>query len=109
VKRAAGACLVAVACGSTLPTPPLGDHIGDTSVVVPFPPPPMRVDVVADPPAGMKHPVWIDGEWTWHATRWVWQAGEWIDLEPRQVYARPTIVRLSDGNLHWFAGSFHTE
>lgn len=111
-RLVAGAALTGLAplgvlgCGSTLPSPPLGGHVGDTSIVVPFPPPPVRVDVVPDEPPAMGHPVWVDGQWTWHATRWVWQAGEWVDLQPHQVYAPPLLVRLSDGDLHWFPGAF---
>ena len=94
-------------CAPALPTPPSGEHVGETPVLVPFPPPPARADIVPDMPKAMKKPVWVDGQWMWHATRWVWEPGQWVDLPPKQIYARPTIVRLSDGKLHWFAGAFH--
>jgi hypothetical protein len=54
----------------------------------------------------MKRPVWVDGEWKWHGSRWTWEPGGWVDLQDNRVYAPPTLVYLSDGNLHWFAGAW---
>jgi hypothetical protein len=54
----------------------------------------------------MKRPVWVDGQWKWHGSRWTWEPGSWVDLPDNRVYAPPTLVYLSDGNLHWFAGAW---
>jgi hypothetical protein len=100
----------ATGCIPSLPTPPTASHnennADDVSVVVPYPPPPARVDLVLTRPAEMKSPVWVDGEWKWHGSRWMWEPGSWVDLEPNRVYAPPTLVYLSDGSLHWFAGAW---
>lgn len=96
--------LGASACNPALPQPPLVTPEGPP-IVVPFPPPPARADVVLDAPADMKHPVWIDGQWLWRGKRWIWQPGEWVDLEPDQVYALPYVVRRADGVLVWFQGT----
>ena len=89
-----------------VPVPPTGAHIGEEAVEVPYPPPAARVDMLPVAPHGMLHPVWVDGQWMWHAGRWVWHPGEWADLQVGQVYEPPTLLYLSDGNLHWFAGAF---
>jgi hypothetical protein len=95
------------ACGdATLPTPKLGSHSGDELIVVPYPPPPARVEIIPARPAD-KRSVWIDGEWVFQAQRWTWQAGRWVVPDPRAYYAPPTTVRLSDGTLVWFAGTWH--
>lgn len=75
-------------------------------MVVPFPPPPAKPDVIVDPSSDYKNPVWIDGQWFWRGGRWSWQPGEWVDLQPNRVYAMPRVVRRSDGELVWFEGTF---
>lgn len=108
-----GAFLVVVAggavsagCGARLPVPPTGAHIGDEPVIVPYPPPPARPEIV--PPVNVpgEGAVWVDGEWDWRGTRWVWQEGRW-EIPPGSYYARPVMIRLADGRLAWFRGSWH--
>lgn len=111
VLRYAG-ILVAIATTACLPPlsgPPLGPQEQADPLVVPYPPPPARVDVVQDPPAEQKNPVWVDGQWLWRGRRWVWEAGEWVDLAPGQLYAKPIVVRRSDGQLVWFEGTFRSD
>jgi hypothetical protein len=99
---ALGAALAA--CSAKLPVPPLGPHTGDTPVIVPYPPPAARVEIV---PPGLPEQVWIDGQWEWQARRWVWRAGVWEKPVPAATYAPPVTVRLSDGTLAWFEGRWH--
>jgi hypothetical protein len=101
--------LALTACSTPLPVPPRGDHAGAIPVVVPYPPPPARVDVVPYPPKDFDRPAWVDGQWIWRGRRWVWEEGRWVDLDPQQVYANPMIVRRSDGQLVWFAGTLRTQ
>lgn len=91
-------------CIPPIATPPLTSHEGETPIEVPYPPPPARVDVIADAPAG-EDVVWVDGEWVWRGRRWIWEAGEWVTLAPDKGYAPPRVVRRSDGTLVWFEGS----
>lgn len=97
---------VLAACGSSLPLPRTGPHLpDDLSVVVPYPPPPARAEVV--PPPGADNLVWFDGEWQWRSRRWVWLAGRWDAMPPGSSYAPATTVRRADGALVWFAGALH--
>jgi hypothetical protein len=91
---------------SIVPVPPTGPHMGEEPVSVPYPAPAARVEVVGSPPASLKDAVWIDGEWLWKARRWVWQGGHWDLPLPGGYYAPPTTVRLSDGALAHYAGTW---
>jgi len=93
-------------CGAPLPIPEAGDHSGETPIPVPYPPPAARVDVVLDPPAELKKPVWVDGQWLWKGSRWIWDAGGWAEDDATQTYAKAVVVRRADGQLVWFAGEF---
>ena len=94
-------------CSKSLPVPTTGSHAGDEPTVVPYPPPPARVEVVPPPPPALKGAVWIDGEWQWKGRRWVWQRGQWEVPYPGAYYAPSATVRLSDGTLAWFGGAWH--
>jgi hypothetical protein len=107
VLRAAALAMALAACGgSALPEPVRGAHVGGEPIAVPFPPPPARPDVIGAPPAEAKDPVWVDGQWVWRGRVWVWQPGQWWERPPGQVWAAPAIVRLADGQLVWFEGSW---
>jgi hypothetical protein len=99
--------LAMTGCGGGLAVPTTGAHVGEEPVLVPFPPPPARVEIIPAPPAGSKRAVWVDGEWLWKGRRWVWQQGQWFDAPPGATYAPPATVRLSDGQTAWFAGAWH--
>ncbi|AUX27328.1 hypothetical protein SOCEGT47_079150 [Sorangium cellulosum] len=94
-------------CGSSLPLPPTGPHLpSDPAIVVPYPPPPARVEIVEVPeePGGL---VWIDGEWQWRSRRWAWLPGRWEPVPLGAYFAPATTVRRADGSLVWFAGAWH--
>lgn len=100
------ASAVGVGCSSPIPVPRTGPHTGDEPIVVPYPPPPARPEIL--PPVNVpgEGAVWVDGEWEWRGTRWVWQEGRW-EIPPGSYYARPVTIRLADGRLAWFRGSWH--
>jgi len=97
--------LVLAGCGaSKLPLPEIGPHVREAPVVVPYPPPAARVEIVPEKPG--KRAVWIDGEWLWERRRWVWKAGRW-ELPPEDSYwAPPVTIRQADGTLAYFAGGW---
>jgi hypothetical protein len=97
-----------VACGgSSLPLPVTGPHVGEDSITVPTVPPPGKVEVIPPPPAKLKSPVWIDGEWEWaNGRHWQWKDGRWEEPMPDGYYAPPKTVRLSDGSLVHFNGTW---
>lgn len=99
---AAVALLSACSTGSVLAIPKTGSHTGETPIVVPYPPPAARVEVIPDP----KSPtlVWVDGQWVWKSRRWVWQAGQWEEPLENGFYAPPSTVMLSDGSVAYFPG-----
>jgi hypothetical protein len=110
VPRAAALALLLVGCGgSSLPEPARGAHLEGEPIAVPFPPPPARPDVIGSPPHEAKDPVWVDGQWVWRGRSWVWQPGQWWERPPDQVWAAPAIVRLEDGQLVWFEGTWRAE
>jgi hypothetical protein len=98
--------LVLAGCSGSLPAPQPGNHQGEEPVVVPFPPPPGKVEIVPPRPADIKKPVWIDGEWQWKARRWVWAPGSWQESLTGGCYAPSATARQSDGTLVFFAGSW---
>jgi hypothetical protein len=98
--------LVLPACGSSVPVPKTGPHTNEEPVLVPYPPPPARVEVIPSPPKDLKNPVWVDGEWQWKGRRWVWQAGQWELPYPDGYYAPPATVRLADGTLVYYSGDW---
>ncbi len=81
-------------------------HEGEVPVLVPFPPLPAKVDVIAAPPDDMADPVWVDGQWAWRGRGWIWEPGKWLARPRAQYWAGPAIVRRADGQLVWFAGAF---
>ena len=98
-----------VGCIPALPEPTIVAHSGQSPpVVVPFYPPPARVDVVPDAPRGLVAPVWIDGEWEWQGRRWIWQPGSWSEGAGGLEYAPPVVLRRSDGKLVWFRGELYS-
>ena len=74
------------------------------TVVVPYPPPPARVEIV--PPAPGEREVWVDGQWIWRGSHWVWQAGGWQVPPADSYYAPPVTLRQQDGSLAYFEGGW---
>jgi hypothetical protein len=93
-------------CSSALPTPKTGPHHGDDPLPVPSQPPPGKVELISAPPATLKSPVWVDGEWLWKGHRWAWQDGRWEEAHPGMYFAPTKTVRLGDGTLVHFAGTW---
>jgi hypothetical protein len=91
--------LPALACSSALPRPPLGPTPPDAlDRVVPYPPPPARVEIV--PPQKDPRAVWIGGQWDWDGRTWKWIAGAWTRPPAGAAYFTPwTAVRRPDGRL----------
>ena len=94
------------ACGPSLPTPAVGDHLGDTPIAVPIAPPPGKAEVIPPRPADLKQPVWIDGEWEWTGRRWQWKNGRWEEAPRGQVFAPAILVRRNDGSFAYFPGAW---
>lgn len=103
---ASGAVLFGCSTGSILPVPPTGPHLNEEPAMVPYPPPAARVEVVGAVPSGMKDAVWIDGEWLWKSRRWIWQGGHWDLPLPGGYFAPAVTVRLGDGALAHYAGTW---
>lgn len=90
--------LLAVACGAQHAEAPRGAHPQHDAVVVPYPPPPAKVEEV--PPQPNAACVWTDGYWEF-TDRWEWQVGEWVVPQPHCRLA-PVELRRDGGQL-WHA------
>ena len=90
------------ACGASLPQPPPARQLVKLLVVVPFPPPPGRVESIPTQPN--PEAVWIDGEWTWRRGRWSWKLGRWVVAPPGAGYATWVMLRANDGVLRFAPG-----
>jgi hypothetical protein len=98
-------CLFVGACSkSVLPLPPSGPNEGTSPVVVPYPPPAARPEIIPAKPGNQV--VWVDGVWLWDRRRWVWQMGKWEVPPKGAYYATAKIVPLADGTLGWVAGGW---
>ena len=106
VLSTAAVALFGCAVVSVIPVPQTGPHVGEEPMLVPYPAPPVRVELVGKPPGAMKDAVWIDGEWLWKSRRWVWQGGRWDLPLPGGYYAPPVTVRLGDGALAHYEGGW---
>lgn len=107
------ACAISIAalaiegCSGPLPAPPMTGHDeSEAYSVVPYPPPPGRVEIIPLIPPSMKHAVWLDGEWLWKGQRWVWKQGRWEEPRAGEKYAPPATVFLADGALVHYAGTW---
>jgi hypothetical protein len=97
-----------VGCGARIPVPPSGPHAGDEPTFVPYPPPAAKPEILPAPDPNAESAVWVDGEWEWKGTRWMWLSGRWETPYPGSYYAKPTVVRLPDGRLAWYRGTWHS-
>jgi hypothetical protein len=101
----AAASLAALgACAATVPTPPLADHARDTPALVPYPPPPARVE--APPARPSDEALWVDGTWRWIDGGWHWRPGRWEHPRPGARYAPPLLIRRQSGELYYYEGSW---
>ncbi len=99
-----GAALSTLGCAPRIPAPPTGPHKQDTPVLVPYPPPPARVEVIPDQPE--PEALWIDGHWVWTAGGYAWQPGQWDKPRPGAHYAPATMVRRRNGELFYYVGAW---
>lgn len=90
--------LLACACTSPLPAPDYVAQPSSALEVVPFPPPPARVETV--PKRVSDRTIWIDGEWTWHTRRWLWVRGRWVVPPVGAKYSPWTMTHGTDGKLY---------
>jgi len=102
----AGSLLVFGCNKSVLPLPPMGPNESTTPIVVPYPPPAARAEII--PPKPGERVVWIDGTWIWDRRRWVWQRGRWEVPPTGAHYALSKIVEMPDGSLNWYPGGWQT-
>ena len=105
-RRALGRLALAglLACVPVLPTPPLGSHVGEKPLRVPYPPPVVRPEIVPPIPADLRSAVWIDGAWAYDGNGWVWEPGRWQELRPGASWAPSTLVHLEGGAFAWYPG-----
>ncbi|HEX9619616.1 MAG TPA: hypothetical protein VF989_05755 [Polyangiaceae bacterium] len=66
---------MALGCGGSLRTAPLGPPGARASRAAPYPPPPAKVEHIATDPG--EPCVWRDGYYRWEGQRWVWLEGAW--------------------------------
>ena len=103
----AGITLLIGACAPRVPVPPTGPHTHDTPELVPYPPPPARVELI--PPTPGPDALWIDGHWMWTAGGYAWRAGGWEQARAGAHYAPATMVRRSNGELLYYVGSWQSD
>lgn len=96
------ATVAAIACGSKAVSPTYTEQPTSALIMVPFPPPPARVEVVPKQPRDGA--VWIDGEWVWQTRRWAWRKGRWVIPPAGAKFAPWTTVRDNTGNLYVATG-----
>lgn len=96
------ATFVGIACGSKAVSPAYAEQPTSALVLVPFPPPPARAEVVPKQPND--NAVWLDGEWVWQTRRWAWRKGRWVVPPSGARYAPWTAVRDGVGNLYVASG-----
>jgi hypothetical protein len=91
-------------CASRLRAPAFLPQPESALVLVPYPPPPARVEVVPGVPDSRAD--WIDGEWSWQGDRWLWIRGRWVHPPQGAKYSPWTTVRGQDGLLYYAAGGW---
>ena len=97
--------LLLMACNrSALPLPPTGPNGGKNPIIVPYPPPPARAEII--PQKAGERVVWIDGSWSWDRRRWIWQKGRWEVPPKGSYYATSKTVEMPDGTIGWLPGGW---
>jgi hypothetical protein len=85
-----GALSCVAGCGPRTIDAPRGVHPPNDAVVVPYPPPPAKVEELPARPS--PECVWTDGFWQF-TDRWEWQEGEWVLPAPHCRLAPPELRR----------------
>lgn len=90
-------------CSGAIPKPPSGPAVREAGVLVPYPPPVVRVETI--PPQKDPREVWVSGQWDWDRGRYRWIEGHWR-VPPADAYFTPwSTRRRADGSLvFWPAG-----
>ncbi len=83
------------ACGAHWVEAPPGARPPNDAIVVPYPPPPAKVEELPLRPSASC--VWADGYWEF-TDRWEWQDGEWVSPQPHCRLA-PVELRREAGLL----------
>lgn len=96
--------MMLLTCSSELPHPRYTGHPSSALSEIPYPPPPARVEMVADQP--VDDAVYVRGEWRWDGRRWAWKQGAWYVPRPGALYARWVTVRAPDGKLYIASGTW---
>lgn len=95
--------LAGAACSPSLRHPTYTPQSTAALEPVDRPPPPARVEIVPDRPAGApQEAVWVDGEWIWRRGLWAWLPGRWVIPPPGASFAAWVFERRADGTL-WYA------
>lgn len=82
----------------TAPAAPSPSDVSN-SLVVPYPPPPGKVETV--PPSPLDQAcVYLDGQWTFAARDWQWTSGTWVIAQPGCAFARPRLFWQTAGADH---------
>lgn len=105
---ALGALTLGLACASSsrVIQPTSRSIPSKPGVIVPYPPPPARVEIL---PAAPSDPscLWLDGQWQWSAEGWLWEPGAWVRLEagcewvPASMRWQPGWGQSSSTLLYW--------
>ena len=104
--------LATLSCGSEFRRAKTGGHPQDNAapIIVDFPPPPARVEVVpADPGPPC---VWVDGQWNYVARRWRWRDGDWVQPAEGCYYAPPRMVwvpQMKTDTLYYLEGRWYRD
>jgi hypothetical protein len=101
------ACFLLGGCGQGLPSPGLIAHRQSALRVVPYPPPPARVELVPEQP--QEGAVWVDGNWVWRGRRWVWRYGQWVEPLAGVRWAPNVTARNKAAVLYYAEGQWLTE
>lgn len=90
---AVAGCGAAVRTVETGPAPPALAE----PVVVEYPPPPARLELLGKDPGEPCY--WMDGHWEWAGRRWHWVPGAWVVPPAGCYYSLPSIVWYSAPTL----------
>jgi hypothetical protein len=98
---AGGLAATSLGCTPALPTLARGEPDLSRYVIVPYPPPPARVEIVHEPPRALASPCWIDGSWIRGSRDWEWTNGRWVACDAGSEYVPSALVRAPSGELRF--------
>jgi hypothetical protein len=95
------------ACHGSVPQPMAVAQPASAFVVVPYPPPPGKVEFVPDRPR--KDALWVNGQWQWTGDEWHWQHGGWYAVPPGVAFSRWETKRARGGMLLFAPSSWRDD